>query len=128
MSPLPGTAASAAANPTLNACRRRRLGRRAAAAAERERPLRRDALVSIPIDDFHVVSLDEIRAIRADSDCRRHASQPNIQLVIPALILVALTQVIAQPGPVPGTQAPRDARPAPAGTGIIRGRVVADDG
>jgi protocatechuate 3,4-dioxygenase beta subunit len=48
-------------------------------------------------------------------------------LVIPALILVALTQVIAQPGPVPGAQAPRDARPAPAGTGIIRGRVVADD-
>jgi hypothetical protein len=49
--------------------------------------------------------------------------------MIDALLIVALAQVSSQSSaPLAPPQAPvRDARPAPAGTGVIRGRVVADD-
>jgi hypothetical protein len=49
--------------------------------------------------------------------------------MIVALLALALTQVASQPQApqVPPRESVRDARPATAVTGIIRGRVVADD-
>ena len=54
-----------------------RLVRRPAAAAQRERPLRDLILVAVPVDQRHIVALDEIRTVLPHLD-RRHSPSSRV--------------------------------------------------